>query len=83
MERRYPYGTKRPYHKKCKAFGQIFRYAIATGRAQRDIAADLRGALQPVITRHRPTITDPKEIGNLLRAIEGYHGSFVTRCALR
>jgi integrase len=76
-------GTPDTAHRIMQNCGQIFRYAIATGRAQRDIAADLRGALQPVVKRHLPTITDPKEIGNLLRAIEDYHGAFVTRCALR
>lgn len=63
--------------------GRIFRYAIATGRAERDPAADLRGALTPVKEKHHPTITDPQAIGALLRAIDGYRGSFVVRCALR
>lgn len=63
--------------------GQVFRYAIATGRAQRDPAADLHGALPPVKERHHASITDPKAIGALLRDIEGYQGAFVTRCALR
>lgn len=70
-------------HRIMQNCSQIFRYAIATGRAQRDIAADLRGALQPVVKSHLPTITNPEEIGNLLRAINDYKGSFVTRCALR
>ncbi|MGA9667212.1 MAG: integrase arm-type DNA-binding domain-containing protein [Gallionella sp.] len=61
----------------------IFRYAIATGRAERDASADLRGALPPSVTQHRAAITDPKAIGELLRAIDGYQGSFVTKCALR
>jgi integrase len=62
---------------------QIFRYAIATARADRDIAADLRGALiapQPV---HRPAITDPKGVGGLLRAIEAFEGHPNTKAALR
>lgn len=63
--------------------GQVFRYAIATGRAQRDPAADLRGALAPVKQTHRAAITDPQGIGGLLRAMDAYRGSFVTRCALR
>ena len=49
---------------------QIFRYAIATGRAERDAAADLRGALKPHITTSRAAITDPVEVGGLLRAID-------------
>ena len=70
-------------HRILQNCGQIFRYAIATGRAQRDIAADLRGALPPVIKGHLATIVDPKEIGKLLLAIHDYHGYFVTGCALR
>jgi integrase len=63
--------------------GQVFRYAIATGRAERDPAADLRGALPPVKPKHLPAITDPEKVAGLLRAIDGYQGSFVTKCALR
>ncbi|MDR3417362.1 MAG: tyrosine-type recombinase/integrase [Nevskia sp.] len=63
--------------------GQIFRYAIATGRADRDPAADLRGAMRTPRTRHHASITDPREIGELLRAIYGHRGSFVTACALK
>jgi integrase len=63
--------------------GQIFRYAIATGRGKRNPAADLRGALTPVRTTHFASIIDPDGVGGLLRAIDGYHGSLLTRCALR
>src|SRR5215470_16173771 len=57
--------------------------AIATGRAERDPAADLRGALPPVNGGHFASITDPAGIGALLRAIDGYEGTLVARCALR
>lgn len=70
-------------HRAQQNCGQIFRYAIATGRAERDPAADLRGALAPVKEKHHASITDPKAIGELLRAISGYQGSFITMCALR
>jgi integrase len=63
--------------------GQVFRYAIATGSAERDPAADLRGALPPVKPKHYSAITDPEKVAGLLRAIDGYQGSFVTKCALR
>jgi integrase len=63
--------------------GQIFRYAVATGRAERDPAADLKGALTPIKTKHHAAITDPKEVAALLRAIDGYQGSFVVKCALK
>lgn len=62
---------------------QVFRYAIATGRAERDPVPDLKGALQPAKTTHFATMTDPKAIGELLRAIDEYHGSFITKCALQ
>ena len=62
----------------------MFRYAIATGRAERNPASDLRGALPPIReAAHRATIVDPAAIGGLLRAINGYQGAFATRCALR
>lgn len=63
--------------------GQVFRYAVATGRAERDISADLRGALPPVAEKHHASITDPAKIAELLRAIDGYQGGFVVRCALQ
>jgi len=63
--------------------GQVFRYAVATGRAERDISADLRGALPQPKEKHHAAITDPKEVAPLLRAIDGYQGDFITRCALR
>lgn len=69
-------------HRVLQNCGQIFRYAVATGRATRDPCGDLRGALPPVKQRHHPSITDPKEIGKLLRAISDYQGSFITKCAL-
>jgi len=60
-----------------------FRYAIATGRAVRDPAADLRGALPPVKNNHFAAPTDPKDVAPLLRAMEEYQGSFVVKCALQ
>ena len=61
---------------------QIFRYAIATGRADRDPSADLRGALPPTNPKHMAAIIEPKKAGGLLRAIEGYEGHIVTKSAL-
>lgn len=63
--------------------GQIFRYAVATGRAEHDPSAALRGALTPVKTIHRAAITDPERAGDLLRSIDGYRGSFAVQCALK
>ncbi len=63
--------------------GQVMRYAIATGRAERDITADLRGALAPVPTKNRATITDPARVGELLRALDDYQGEPATAAALK
>jgi len=63
--------------------GQVFRYAIATGRAERDPAADLRGALKTKKTRHHAAITDPAKVGELLRAIDGFSGGLVVASALK
>lgn len=69
---------------RCKSIaGQVLRFAIATGRAERDISVDLRGALQDVIPTPHPALTDPSEIGRLLVSIDHYKGHFVTKCALR
>ncbi len=70
-------------HRMRGLLGQIFRYAVATGRAERDPAADLRGALPQPKERHYPAIVDPKEVAPLLMAIDGYKGDFITKCALR
>jgi integrase len=70
-------------HRALQNCGQIFRYAVATGRAERDPTSDLRGALPPYKQQHLASITDPKEAAALLRACDAYQGSFVTLCALR
>jgi len=70
-------------HRLVQLVGQILRYAIATGRAKHNIAADLRGALKPRRGQNRATITDPEKIGPLLKAIDGYSGYFPLCCALR
>lgn len=63
-------------------FGQVFRYAIATGRARRDVAADLKGALPQPIPQSHAAITDPAEVAALLRASDSYRGTPVVRAAL-
>jgi len=70
-------------HRTKQACSQVFRYAVATGRAERDPSADLRGALAPAKERHHPSVKDPTAIGALLRALDGYTGSPVTKCALQ
>lgn len=70
-------------HRTKQRASQVFRYAIATRRAERDPTADLRGALAPVVTKNRAAITDPVRIGELLRALDGYRGQPGTEIALK
>ncbi|MHB1117768.1 tyrosine-type recombinase/integrase [Sideroxydans sp.] len=76
-------GAVETAHRALQNCGQVFRYAIATGRVQRDPCPDLKGALAPVKETHLAAITDPEQVGALLRAFDDYRGHFVTRCALR
>lgn len=70
-------------HKVKVICGQVFRYAIATGRAKYDLAAGLKGALLPKSTKHFGALVKPGEVAGLMRAIDAFNGSFVTKCALR
>ena len=63
--------------------GRVLRYAVATGRAQHDVAADLKDALAPVKSRNFASVTDPVRVGELMRAIDGYTGHPVTALALK
>lgn len=65
------------------ACGQVFRYAVATGRADRDPVSDLKGALPPVKNKHFAAPTDPKTVAPLLRSIDDFKGSFVVKCAMQ
>lgn len=76
-------GALETAHRAMQNCGQVFRYAVATGRAERDPTGDLRGALPPPKEKHHASIIDPKRIGELLRAIDSYEGFFATKCALR
>ncbi len=80
IEGRGKYETARRLRSTC---GTVFRYAIATARAERDPSADLRGALTAPKLIHRAAIIEPNAIGGLLRAIDGYGGYRVIRAALR
>lgn len=70
-------------HRTLQAAGQVFRYAVQTGRAIRDITADLRGALPSPAVKHMAAFTEPQEVAELLRAIEGFTGTFTVQTALR
>lgn len=76
-------GTHETAHRVRALYGRVARFAIATDRAERDISADLKGALTPVATEHFPAITEPRRIGELLRAIESYSGQPSVEYALR
>jgi integrase len=76
-------GAVESAHRVLQNCGQVLRYAIATGRAARNPAADLRGALPTVKQTHLAAIIEPAAIGGLLRAMDAYNGSLVTKCALR
>ena len=80
IENRGALDTAHRAHQNC---GQVFRYAIATGRAERDPCGDLRGALPPVKETHYAAITEPTAVGELLRAIDGFRGTFIVQCALK
>lgn len=75
-------GARYSAHKVKSEISQCFRYAIATGRAERDPCPDLRGALPPVKTEHMASITEPRAVAELLRAIDGFRGTFVVKSAL-
>lgn len=76
-------GTIETAHRTLQICGQVFRYAVATGRAERDITTDLRGALPPAKSEHFAAITEPKQVAELLRAIHSYQGSLPAVCALK
>lgn len=70
-------------HRALQTSGQVFRYAVQTGRTVRDVTADLKGALPPTTVKHMAAFTDAKDVAELLRAIEGFKGTFTVQCALR
>lgn len=76
-------GALETAHRALSTCGQVFRYAVATGRTLRDVAADLRGALPPTEVKHLAATTDPKRLGELLSLVDTYQGTLATRCALR
>ncbi|WP_026253998.1 tyrosine-type recombinase/integrase [Legionella shakespearei] len=76
-------GALETAHRAMGNCGQVFRYAVATGKADRDPSQDLRGALPPVKGTHFAAQTDPQGFAEVLRAIDGYEGTLTVRCALR
>ena len=76
-------GALETAHRALSNCGQVFRYAVATGRATRDTAADLRGALPPTDGEHFAAVTEPAQVAELLRTTDGYQGTLPVACALR
>ncbi|MEZ5630823.1 MAG: integrase arm-type DNA-binding domain-containing protein [Burkholderiaceae bacterium] len=76
-------GTIEKAHTLKQNAGQVFRFGVQTGRCSHDPAAPLTGALAPLVVKHMPALTDPQEVGALLRAIDGYTGQPATRGALQ
>lgn len=76
-------GALETAHRALQNCGQVLRFAVATGRAERDPTSDLRGALPPVKSDHFPAITDPAQVGAMLRSIDSYCGTLTVRCAMR
>jgi integrase len=75
-------GARYTAHRVRSEISQAFRYAIATGRAQRDPCPDLKGAIPSPKAEHFAAITTPSEVAELLRAIDGFRGTFVVKSAL-
>jgi integrase len=80
IESRNAVETAHRAHQNC---GQVFRYAVATGRAKGDVTRDLRGSLTPWKPQHYASITEPGKVGDLLRAIDGFTGSYVVAALLK
>jgi integrase len=76
-------GNAETAHRVLQICGQIFRYAIATDRANADLSLVLKGALSPVKVKHHASITEPSLIGAFLRDIHGYQGAYLTQQALK
>ena len=70
-------GALETAHRALGNCGQVFRYAVATGRAERDPTGDLRGALPPVKGKHFASVTEPKKVAEILRALDDYEGTLV------
>jgi len=70
-------------HRAKQTASLIFRYAVATGRAERDPSQDITGALKTKRTKHHAAIIEPKEVGRLMVAIDGFQGTAVVMAALK
>ena len=76
-------GALETAHRALANCGQVFRYAVATGRCDRDPSGDLRGALPPVKGEHFAATTEPTRVAEILRMMDNYEGTLTVSCALR
>jgi integrase len=76
-------GAVETAHRALSNCGQVFRYAVATGRADRDPSGDLKGAIPPAQGGHMAATTEPLRLAEILRAMDGYEGTLIVKCALR
>ncbi|MBL8415812.1 MAG: integrase arm-type DNA-binding domain-containing protein [Propionivibrio sp.] len=76
-------GARFTAHRVRSEISRVFRYAIATGRAKADPARDLIGAIPPAVEKHFASITDPLKVAEMLRAFDGFSGTFPVLCALK
>ncbi|CAE6864668.1 integrase arm-type DNA-binding domain-containing protein [Burkholderia sp. R-69980] len=76
-------GARFTAHRLRSEISRVFRYAIKEGRAKSDPAKDLVGAIPPAVTVHFPSITEPAEVGEMLRAFDAFSGTFPVLCALK
>lgn len=76
-------GANETAHTLRQTAGQVFRYALQTGRGERNPVSDLHGALKPLVVKHMAAVLEPGKAGELLRAIQAYGGQPMTRAALQ
>jgi len=75
-------GARYTAHRAKQRISQVLRYAIATGRATRDPCPDLKGAIPSPLSSNFASITEPSKVAEMLRAFDGFKGTFVVKCAL-
>jgi integrase len=70
-------------HRTLQTAGQVFRYAVQNGMTSRDVTADLKGALPATTVKHMAAFTEPKDVAELLRALDGFNGTLTVQCAIK
>ena len=70
-------------HRTLQTAGQVFRYAVQKGAVSRDVTADLKGALPATTVKHMAAFTEPRDVAELLRALDGFNGTLTVQCAIK